>query len=248
MNLDDLRQPRSALDARNHSAAEEFWQILIRNLELCLNQFHPQATPRSPHLRSPLMKLPLVGKYGHGKQVLIDDEDYKLVADKRWHYGKSHKHKNKWYVYAIQYLGTDSTGKQNFKKHYLHRLVMGNPDAIVDHINSNTLDCRKANLRICSKTFNNFNKSKRVSSVSPCKSSYLGVAKSRDRWKVRITAYGETYQIGSFSDEVTAAKNRDYFCLIVHGEYARLNFPELDYTNFTPAKPELAALLRSHQS
>ncbi len=73
---------------------------------------------------------------------LIDKEDYKVFLQYNWSILKP-KNSNHTYLYA---------GKPKTDKVVLfHRLVMGveGTKNTVDHINSDTLDNRKKNLRIC---------------------------------------------------------------------------------------------------
>jgi hypothetical protein len=54
----------------------------------------------------------------------------------------------------------------------------------------------------------------------------VGVGRQRDKWVARIEVRGKRYHIGTFDDEVAAAKARDRKAYELHGEYAYLNFPE----------------------
>jgi len=73
-----------------------------------------------------------------GKQVLIDAEDWPIVSQQRWRSYKS-KTKSREVRYAIS------------GNILMHRLIMGlerKDGKIIDHINGDGLDNRKANLRI----------------------------------------------------------------------------------------------------
>lgn len=77
----------------------------------------------------------IVNSPKHGKQiVLLDDKD-------------AHFCKNGLYVHEIgQFLYV----RIRPSKTSLHRAIMGSPKGkVIDHINRNTLDNRKCNLRIC---------------------------------------------------------------------------------------------------
>lgn len=82
-------------------------------------------------------------------EFLIDKEDKPKVEQYRWHIRKSGKH-----VYAIATI-PNGTKASNEKVH-LHKLIM-NTTSIVDHINGNSFDNRKSNLRIVSQHHNMFN-------------------------------------------------------------------------------------------
>lgn len=76
----------------------------------------------------------------------IDDEDYKLLEG--WKISVIRMQGKYYYIQLYK----------NGKKQYLHRLIMGNPKGLViDHINHNTLDNRKCNLRAVSPAENYYN-------------------------------------------------------------------------------------------
>ena len=81
------------------------------------------------------------------KTVLIDDEDFEIA-----------NRSPSWFVMK------NSVGQiyfSNSKREMLHRLIVNCPKGkVVDHINGNTLDNRKENLRICSKLENQYNQKK----------------------------------------------------------------------------------------
>lgn len=88
------------------------------------------------------MKIVLPTKKFGDVTVLIDDEDEFLVTDKKLCVIKNNNH-----LYVI-----------NSDKKYLHRLLVGaKKGQVVDHINHNTLDNRKCNLRICTQLDNKLN-------------------------------------------------------------------------------------------
>lgn len=76
-------------------------------------------------------------------EVLFDKEDFDRI--KHIHWNVELDVKGKFYV-------------RNGKAGKLHRLIMNTPkDLVVDHINHNTLDNRKCNLRNCTTAENNQN-------------------------------------------------------------------------------------------
>lgn len=77
--------------------------------------------------------------------ILFDIEDYKKVSEYKW-YAKYDKHVKSFYLLNINGLS-------------FHRLIMDTPSNLqVDHINRNTLDNRKCNLRNCTALVNNHNR------------------------------------------------------------------------------------------
>lgn len=84
-----------------------------------------------------------------GKSVLVDAEDYHLVSCYAWHITGD--------GYVQSYLR--GSGRKNQKSMLLHRfLLWAGSDEIVDHINHDLLDNRRANLRIVDASTNQFNR------------------------------------------------------------------------------------------
>lgn len=72
------------------------------------------------------------------KTALVDREDVKRILRFKWHYLK------------IGYAASKSCPSL-----YMHRFIMNAPKGlVVDHINGNTLDNRKKNLRVVTHSFN----------------------------------------------------------------------------------------------
>jgi len=81
-----------------------------------------------------------------GQEVFIDDEDYPKVSVFKWYLAKSKA--------GLYYARTTARVKL-----YLHRVIMdANKDQIVDHIDGNTLNCQKSNLRFATSQQNAQNK------------------------------------------------------------------------------------------
>lgn len=82
----------------------------------------------------------LSGKRGAGKCVLVDDDIYTKYGHLKWH------------ISAERYACRKNKVEGNV---FLHRLIMNAPAGmVVDHLNHNTLDCRRSNLRVCTQAEN----------------------------------------------------------------------------------------------
>jgi hypothetical protein len=106
----------------------------------------------------------------------------------------------------------------------MHRLIIKAPDGlVVDHINYNGLDNRKANLRLATLKQNSRHV---IRTMNPGSSKYKGVSwYTRDKvWAVKIMVDGKTIRIGYFRNEIEAAKAYDKAAKKYHGEFAALNF------------------------
>ena len=105
----------------------------------------------------------------------------------------------------------------------MHRAVLkAANDMVVDHINHNGLDNRKANLRLATVAQNAWNAERPIG-----RSGYRGVSfdKRVGRWRVAICCCGKRKQLGYFSDKHEAAKAYDRAAKKYYGEFASLNFP-----------------------
>ena len=107
----------------------------------------------------------------------------------------------------------------------LHNVLM-NPKKgqQVDHINHNTLDNRRQNLRLCSVKQNCMNRRKRKNCTSKFKGVYkkVEVVKNKEYvyYQARLTVNGKDTSIGYFKSEIDAAKAYDAVCKKEHGEFA----------------------------
>lgn len=138
----------------------------------------------------------------------IDENDYEKISKYSWWLSNNYIH-----------------GSVNNKKVRLSRFILNyTGNDVVDHINGNTLDNRKQNLRIITRKQNSMNKKSRVNSTS----KYLGISyyKRINKWVSEIRIDGKKICIGQFINEIDAAKARDKVAFEHFGEYARLNFPE----------------------
>lgn len=109
---------------------------------------------------------------------------------------------------------------------YLHRLVMNEPVGFVDHINRDTLDCRRQNLRTADRCGSNANRGKHARANAS--SSFKGVSRdksSRNRWRAIITIDYHTIALGSYPSELEAALAYDQAAREHWGEFALTNFP-----------------------
>ncbi len=112
----------------------------------------------------------------------------------------------------------------------MHREIMNFPKGLlVDHRNNNTLDNRRANLRPATSSQNMVNRRRDKSKNS---SQFRGVRfrKERGRWSAQITINGKTFWLGSYDNEIDAARAYDRAAMKYHGEFAKLNFPEPQIT------------------
>ncbi len=150
-----------------------------------------------------------------GKYAIVDVEDYDSLNSVKWHAVKNY---NVWYAFRSERInGRKSSSIQ------MHRILLKPPeDKIVDHINHNGLDNRKANLRLVSPEQNKWNNRKYRGKHS---SKYKGVTKRDGKWRAYIRHKRKDYRIGCFDNEEAAARAYDAKAKELFGQYACLNFP-----------------------
>jgi hypothetical protein len=137
-------------------------------------------------------------------ECIIDTSDIDLVKDIKWH---THKNRD-----GDLYCVSNKTGP-------IHRLIMNAPDnMVVDHINHNTLDNRKENLRVCTNQQNVTSCKTHKSNISGCKGVYW--SKDKNKWTVQVTINNKTKYIGRYDDYETAVAARLDAESQYYGEFA----------------------------
>jgi hypothetical protein len=96
------------------------------------------------------------------------------------------------------------------------------PDKMVDHINGNPLDNRRANLRVVTAQDNCRNRAKRAGTTS---SRFKGVSKDGAKWLAVIYRNYKQVRLGKFLTEREAAEAYDNAAREMFGLCAAVNFP-----------------------
>ena len=146
-----------------------------------------------------------------GHVVTIDHEDIDLFAAYRWHVDSVGRKRGKPYL------------RRSPDKAYWHRVVLGaQRGEQIDHVNGDSLDNRRSNLRFCSQSENNQNWTGSRRNTS----GYKGVSWDRwtGRWVVRIQVDGKQLNLGRFDDREQAARAYDAAAREHWGDFARTNF------------------------
>ena len=147
-------------------------------------------------------------KLTQGKYAIIDDEFYEEVSKYKWHFGNGYaKRKN------------PSFKPKLFGMH--HVVLPLQKGLMIDHINGNGLDNRRANLRLVTKSQNMMNRGKQINN----KSGYMGVCwhKQHGRWRAYIKVNKKQISLGLYDTLKEAAKAYNEGAKKYHREYAYLN-------------------------
>ena len=125
--------------------------------------------------------------------ALVDDSDFEFLNKFKWHYRDGYARRN------IYLNGKQSTW-------LIYWSVVGKPPRglTVDHINGNTLDNRRENLRVCTRSENQRNRGKIKNSTS----GFKGVSwhKNVGKWQASIGIAGIMKYLGLFTNPEEAHK------------------------------------------
>lgn len=157
----------------------------------------------------------------NGGVTLVDDEDYEFLSSMRWNRSFS-----KGMNYAVRCFWV--RGENRRVTYGMHRfLLVGHDGYHIDHIDRNGLNNQKSNLRAATCSQNQFNCKKRSDNSTGCRG--VIVCKKSCRFHAQIQYDCQHIYLGSFKHVEDAARAYDEAALILHGEFARTNFPKESY-------------------
>ena len=145
-----------------------------------------------------------------GKVAVVDAADYDWLRQYKWYANKKS-------------AGFYACTHKSYRLLYMHRLITDAPaELVVDHIDRNSLNNRRSNLRLCTYQQNIFNQRGRKGT-----SRYKGVHwdKQKKAWTACIEKNDKAIKLGFFDDETSAAKAYDKKAGELFGEFAYLNLP-----------------------
>jgi len=160
-------------------------------------------------------KIPLT----QGQVAIVDADDYARLSKNKWYAGG-----RRYAYYAVRDYVCKRT-KERVTVH-MHRVILPvSAGLVVEHINGNGIDNRKANLRPATPAQNSRNRRRLAKNKT---SRYRGVCRSKGRrlWLAVIIYNGRQIRHGSFADERDAAFAYDAAAKKYHKEFAVLNFPD----------------------
>jgi len=146
-----------------------------------------------------------------GYDVLIDDALAPMILARKWHIAD--RKRGIYFATSIRF----PDGKYRSVK--LHRFILECPPGLlVDHKNTNCLDCRRQNLRVCTTAENTRN-----SGVIKSTTGYRGVNfhKGTNKYRAHIKYNNEYIYLGLFNTAEEAAAEYERNAKILFGEFYR---------------------------
>lgn len=132
------------------------------------------------NFQRPVKSIPLT----QGQYTVVDDGDYEYLSQFKW------LHKG---GYAARQVWDKELKKYYWE--YMHRVVNRTPKGLlVDHINRDSLDNRRHNLKSCNRSENNRNR------AAYGKSGVKGVSKIGKKWYAQITINKKHVSLGYFNN------------------------------------------------
>lgn len=149
-----------------------------------------------------------------------DDDiiDHIIVSDHRWHDCTQYN-----WSKCKNYFNGIIDGKAVKIHDYIIGLKNEDKDDndLIDHIDHNPKNNKDDNLRLSNSVNNNHNRTKKLNTSS----TFIGVSfnKSRNKFYASIKKDGVNYHIGSYIDELSAAKAYNFKAKELYGSFANLN-------------------------
>jgi len=141
-------------------------------------------------------------------KMLISKSDVSMCLNYKWYMSKT--------GYPVTYTSVDK--KERFGNGLkIHRFLEPIIPAgmVVDHINRDRLDNRRANLRICTIAENGYNKTRTK--------KYKGIRKLKSGWVASATKDGKKHEIKNIDTERQAAEMYDILAEELFGNFAAKN-------------------------
>lgn len=154
--------------------------------------------------------------------ALVDDIDYEYLTANDWNWCFQSGN-----GYAIRYY-KDDTGKRGsiFQHRVIMTRILGEPIARgmqVDHIDQNRLNNTRENLRLASRSENQWNKNVAANNST----GYKGVtAAGQGKYDAHIKVYRRRIYLGRFSKAEEAGLMYDIASRDLHGEFSHPNLPD----------------------
>lgn len=161
-----------------------------------------------------------IGYTSNNMRFYFDEEDYELINKYTWH---EHDDGTNIYPRTLYDRYYDSSGKRHNVYIMMHQLLQkahysNKNDLIMDHIDGNTMDNRKQNLRETTRQKNMFN----VKTPASNKTGHKGIYKTASgKFQVKINIDKKAVYLGTYKTYEEALKIRKAAEIKYYGEYRR---------------------------
>jgi|HubBroStandDraft_1064217.scaffolds.fasta_scaffold107247_3 hypothetical protein len=162
---------------------------------------------------------PVAVQLSKGYSTMLDLDDLHLIGTGPWYSRTNTTGK----VYAAQ-------SKRGTPQIQMHRLIIGTGwhdfAGGSDHINGDSLDNRRENLRAATPHQNNVNIEKGKLNKLGFRGVHRSAKAAEKQFYARVGVNGEYFYSGHYETPEEAARAYDRLAAEHHGEFAVLNFPE----------------------
>ena len=155
--------------------------------------------------------------FNSAEVALVNDDDFTFLS--QWDWRKTEPRSG--YVYAAR---SQKIARGQWRVVFMHREILKPSNGMmVDHINHDGLDNRRANLRVATPSQNSAN----ARTLTISSSGFRGVSFHihRGDYIAQIRKDGKGLFLGYFDSPAEAARAYDQAAQELHGEFAVLNFP-----------------------
>jgi hypothetical protein len=155
-----------------------------------------------------------------GKMAIVDDEDFEWLNSMTWCAAR------KTTPNAVRFVSQTSIWDRENERSInisMHQMIMGRPlhGLVIDHVNGDPLDNRRANLRYATLADNVRNRKKYKATASRFKGIYW--EPERQCWRAAVWIGGKQKRLGRFKEERDAAAAYNEGAKLHYGAFALLN-------------------------
>jgi len=153
-----------------------------------------------------------------GVSTIVDDSDHEFLS--RWAWYAMPNGSGKFYAVRSARLSDGRLRGEPQKLIFMHRILAATPEGLVtDHINGDSLDNRRDNLRAVTHTHNMWNRAARADR----RSRFKGVTfdKRRGKWAAVIQVNNSPIFLGRFQSEEAAGAAYARRAALEFGQYNR---------------------------
>lgn len=151
-----------------------------------------------------------------GQFAIVDEADYEWLSQWKWY--------ATWSLHTKTFIAIRKGKREPGRREsiMMHREILGlkyGDRGHTDHINGNTLDNRRENLRVVTYSQNNMNRRMPRNNTSGHKGLFQ--VRKNGRWQVTLSKDKKRYYFGSYVTREEAIAVLNQACEKLHGEYAR---------------------------